>query len=58
MALWRSDAMPGPGGVCYADWAHHCLAKRGADVALLGDTGSQLLVCGRGERGGVVSWWA
>lgn len=24
---------------------------------MLGDQGSQLVVCGRGERGGVVSWW-
>jgi len=57
VACWRQDLAPGPGGVGYADWAHHCMAKRGTDVVVVGDSGSQLIVSGRGERGGALSWW-
>ena len=34
-----------------------CLQKRGHDIALLSDEGSQLVACGRGERGGTLCWW-
>ena len=34
-----------------------CVPKHGHGLLFLGDTGSQVLVCGQGERGGVVSWW-
>ncbi|KAG2488583.1 hypothetical protein HYH03_012902 [Edaphochlamys debaryana] len=56
VALWRTDVM-GPGGLGYADWTHHCVGKHGRAVAFVGDSGSQVLVAGQGERGGLVGWW-
>jgi hypothetical protein len=44
-------------GLGRAEWAHHCAYRGGADLAFLGDTGSQLVVAGQGERGGCISLW-
>lgn len=43
---------PSPNLLC-----HQVLQKRGNDLALLGDTGSQFVACGRGEHGGTLCWW-
>ncbi|GFR41681.1 hypothetical protein Agub_g2427 [Astrephomene gubernaculifera] len=56
VALWRADAM-GPGGLGYADWTHQCVSRHGRAVSFVGDSSSQVLVAGQGERGGLVGWW-
>ena len=56
MSVW-SDERVGQNGIGYASWAHHCISRQGNDIVLLGDQGSQLVVCGKGERGGAISWW-
>ncbi|KXZ50483.1 hypothetical protein GPECTOR_16g658 [Gonium pectorale] len=56
VALWRADGL-GPGGLGYSDWMHHCVGKRGRSVAFVGDSSSQVLVAGQGDRGGLVGWW-
>jgi hypothetical protein len=41
-----------------AEWVHHCTYRGGSDLAFLGDTGSQLVVAGQGDRGGcIISLW-
>ncbi|GAX73065.1 hypothetical protein CEUSTIGMA_g518.t1 [Chlamydomonas eustigma] len=56
VAVWRQDRV-GSHGLGYAEWTHHCLQKRGYDLALLSDEGHQLVACGRGEKGGTLCWW-
>lgn len=57
VSTWRQDLPPDSSGLGYADWVHHCVPKRGHDMVVLNDRGSQFIVCGKGERGGVLSWW-
>eukprot|EP00198_Chlamydomonas_reinhardtii_P002858 XP_001692194.1 predicted protein [Chlamydomonas reinhardtii] len=56
VAMWRAD-VSGPGGLGYADWTHHCVGRHGRDVCFVGDSSSQVLVAGQGDRGGLVGWW-
>lgn len=44
-------------GLGRAEWVHHCAYRGGSDLAFLGDTGSQLVVAGQGDRGGCISLW-
>lgn len=34
-----------------------CVSRHGYDILFLGDAGSQVITCGAGDRGGVISWW-
>jgi hypothetical protein len=56
VAVWSEDVR-GQGGIGYASWTHHCLSKQGNAIVMLGDQGSQFVVCGKGDKGGAVSWW-
>jgi WD40 repeat protein len=54
LGLWRQDFISAVDGMGHAEWVGHCLARAGTGIAFLGDTGSQVLVSGVGERGGCV----
>ncbi|GLI71120.1 hypothetical protein VaNZ11_016189, partial [Volvox africanus] len=56
VAMWRTDVI-GLGGLGYADWAHHCVGRHGRSISFVGDSSSQFLVAGQGDRGGLVGWW-
>ncbi|GIM04382.1 hypothetical protein Vretimale_8962, partial [Volvox reticuliferus] len=56
VAMWRTDVL-GVGGLGYADWTHHCVGRHGRSICFVGDSSSQFLVAGQGDRGGLVGWW-
>ncbi|KAF5837390.1 hypothetical protein DUNSADRAFT_4438 [Dunaliella salina] len=46
VATWRQDLPPDSSGLGYADWVHHCIPRRGHDMVVLNDRGSQFIVGG------------
>ncbi len=42
---------------CSSPCCGQCVGKHGHAVSFVGDSGSQLLVAGQGDRGGLVGWW-
>eukprot|EP00775_Hariotina_reticulata_P013078 gene13078-13205_t len=54
VGLWRQDFISAVDGLGHAEWVCHCLSKAGTGITFLGDTGSQVVVSGVGDHGGLV----